>query len=106
MKGLRPIRTVADLMAYLSRCPPEAEVSLVPEEGEGFLIGGVLEFSSEKPAQVWILIDEFSEADDGSQEMEWVSGSTEEGRAGDMGTLPEIVEEEDVVQVRGKLRSA
>ena len=119
MKGLKPIRTVKDLMEYLAACPPNAEISLMPEDGEGYLIGGVLEFSAQSPQEVWILFDEFSVAD-GSDRGDWSGDPTEAGveRAGDMGTisdaeaLPSVcnsvcaAEKPDVVLVRGKMRSA
>jgi hypothetical protein len=133
MKGLKPILTVSDLMQYLICCSPDAKVTLMPENGDGFLIGGVLEFNVETPAQVWILIDEFSKID-GGQVMEWSGGSPDDDetgieRPGDMATIleaPEVtggvnvlrakenkgeqssttLQSRDVVQIRGKLRSA
>lgn len=113
MKGLKPIRTVADLMAYLAMCPPTSEIMLMPEDGEGFQIGGVLELST--PKEVWILIDEFSQA--GGPSMEWSSGGGDDDedaeeaveRPGDMSTAltdSTEIEEIDIIEVRGKLRSA
>jgi hypothetical protein len=123
MKGLKPIRTVGDLMAYLGTCPQDSEVLLMPEDGEGIPVGGVLEFSSEIPPVVWILFDEFAEAGGEVMENEWMqkhvdwSGGPSEDdepteRPGDMACIdagivvlpsaPKV----DVVRVRGKLRSA
>lgn len=108
MKGLKPILTVKNLMDYLAACPPDSEVMLMPEDGEGFHIGGVLEFSTEK--EVWILIDEFAEA---GPSMEWAGGGVEDEpedgveRPGDMASAATCEEEKpDVVKVRGKLRTA
>jgi hypothetical protein len=105
MKGQRPILLVEDLQAYLAACPPKAKLALVPEEGDGFPIGGVIQLSSENGTpEVWILIDEFGEAD---QSMEWSGGPLADD---DEEPLEESfileLEERDVVQVRGKLRSA
>lgn len=114
MKGLKPIKVVEDLISHLLACPPQAEVMLMPDNGEPYPIGGVLAFNNENPSQVWILIDEFGETD---QEMiEWSGGPSDEDevdegceRAGDMANaLTEEVEKPkvDVVRVRGKLRIA
>lgn len=105
MKGVKPIRTVGDLMAYLQACPQDADVLLMPEDGEGFVIGGVLQFSDIKPphnCEVWILIDEFGEL----KSEEW-SDECGEGceRPGDMAVILEE-EKPDSVQVRGQMRSA
>ena len=77
----------------------------MPEDGEGLIVGGVLQFVDVKPPhrnEVWILIDEFGE----QTSTEWVEECGEGcERPGDMAV---IVEEEktDVVQVRGQMRSA
>jgi len=111
MKGSKPIRTVEDLLMYLHACPLDAKVLLMPEDGDGYQIGGVLEFNAEKPPQVWLLIDEFADAEeeDISDEQALVDSirmaeSTE--RPGDMGTIVEEPPKPDVVRIRGKLRSA
>jgi hypothetical protein len=111
MKGLKPIHHVEDLIKYLQACNPKGELYLMPEDGEGYRIAGCLEFTDKHP-QVWILIDEFGEADG----EDWVSGTAstcDEGceRPGDMGTVPEALPVElkpkkDVVRIRGLLRSA
>lgn len=112
MKGQKQIVTVRDLMAYLGTCNPDADVALVPEEGEGFMIGGVLEFQTQNP-EVWILIDEFAEYESNSGVVQWTAESKESGtkeRPGDMAFITEAsaceLEKPDVVKVRGKLRSA
>lgn len=112
MKGLRPILTVQDLMDYLSRCPADAQIRLMPEDGDGMQIGGILEFSAQEPKEVWILFDEFAEM--GGPSMEWANGGGVEDepeagveRPGDMATAATCEEEKpDVVRVRGKLRTA
>lgn len=131
MKGQRPIKTVADLMAYLGTCSPDAEISLRPEDGDGFQIGGVLEFSAQQPNEVWILIDEFTEYDrSNSPVMKWGAGDDDEEnpdvdsedaeRPGDMCQLTEDFntrvkaaaerhaerKEIDVVAIRGNMREA
>lgn len=131
MKGLKPIRTVADLMEYLKTCPPTARILVMPEQGdsEGFPLGGVLAFKPSKAEpypQVWLLIDEFAELEPSSERMEWSGGppdceaasdSTGGGvdddpaeRPGDMAQIEVVdmvdVTPLDVVQVRGRLRSA
>lgn len=112
MTGQKPIRTVADLMAYLSACPADAEVSLVPEEGTGFGIGGVLQFHPDLPAppQVWILVDEFTEVGESGYGPENFIDDDEDGawEAYGISQAPPVkeVEKPDVVKVRGKLRSA
>ncbi len=109
MNGLTPIRTVEDLISHLSHCPPNAEVMLMPDDGDPYPIGGVLAFSSEVPPQVWILIDEFGETE---RQIDWSVGPSEddETEQGVENTVavPVTVEpvDEDVVKVRGKLRSA
>lgn len=117
MKGLRPITTVQDLKNYLDHCPPDAEILLMPEDGDGMRIAGVLHFETERPQQVWLLFDEFTDADE-SPSKEWVGGpsddddipfSTVQGaeRPGDMATAMACdVDTPDVVKVRGKLRTA
>lgn len=110
MKGLRPIRTVEDLQQYLSHCPANAQVTLVPEEGTGFAIGGVLQFAPVKagePDQVWILIDDCHEDLDDLDEsvaMEWSGGPPDDDDIPFDDAPPE--EKEDVVQIRGNMRSA
>lgn len=116
MKGQRPIGTVRDLIQYLEACPPDAQICLMPEDGEPFPIGGVLEFPSERPPQVWILFDD---SEEGTRAMmEWSGGPTDDDEDAAWDTAvqqdtqdltgpsqPEP-EEEDVVEIRGKLRSA
>lgn len=117
MKGQKPIHTVSDLMKYLEACSPDAEVSLMPEEGEGFMIGGVLEFNSNSPKEVWILIDEFSylenddeevdNDDDDSEAIAWSGeGRESDERPGDMAQQSYDLDGADAVVVRGKMRSA
>lgn len=111
MKGSKPIRVVSDLMQYLQACPPNAEVILMPETGEGYPIGGVLEFNSQMPAEVWILIDEFESLEPSQSELDedsaWV-GTPANEVSGDAGivVLPPLSEKKDVVTIRGKMRSA
>ena len=104
MKGTRPIRTVEDLLMYLHACPLNAEITLMPEDGDGFNIGGVLELNAERPPKVWLLIDEFGELiEDTPDEQTMVE------RPGDMSVIIEEPKPEpktDVVRIRGKLRSA
>lgn len=111
MKGMKPIVTVGDLMEYLQLCDKDAVLRLMPEdEGDGFPVGGVLTFQSSQPPEVWILIDEFSEIE--SQALEWAAGSPIDAedvvdRPGAREAAQKApTEPVDVVQVRGKLRSA
>lgn len=119
MAGLRPVRTVQELIDVLSRMAPDAEITLMPEEGDGFPIGGVLEFNAQKPREVWIIIDEFADAaddEDPTVSMDWSGGGTDDNpedegveRPGDMacGLAASCeMEEEDVVVVRGNMRGA
>jgi hypothetical protein len=112
MKGLKRIRTVEELKQYLNTCPDTAEVTLVPEEGEGFPIGGILEFAPQDggPAQVWILIDEFADVNleelddlDEAIAMEWSGVPPDDNEVFDTPVPEEI---QDVVQIRGSIRSA
>lgn len=111
MKGLKPINTVANLMAYLGTCNPEAKIMLMPEDGDGFPIGGVLDFPAE--GQTWILFDEFEALEPTSERMEWSGGPPDDDDleepivSGGIVVLPSSTEDkEDVVQIRGALRSA
>jgi hypothetical protein len=125
MKGLRPIRTVRDLKQYLDTCPDTAEVTIVPEEGDGFSISGVLEFSAlgNAPAQVWLLMDEFEHMREGDGEEDPVAWTGAHlcglerpgdphcvaGDEMDQSKAVVVMEKQepvDVVKVRGKLRSA
>lgn len=111
MKGQKPIRTVQDLMTYLSACPADAEIQIMPEDGDGFRISGVLEFSAQKPMEVWLLMDEFGNAD--GLPDDWVAGEDDDDEEDKLGPMVPVQtsaacerEEPDVVVVRGKLRSA
>jgi len=105
MKGVKPISTVGDLMMYLQACRSDAKVFLMPEDGDGFPIGGVLEFNNENPPQVWLLIDEFSEIEVNIPDEQAIVE-----RPGDTGMVfeeePKPEPKPDVVRIRGKLRSA
>lgn len=112
MKGQSPIRTVRDLMAYLGACPPDAQVCLMPNEGDGFPIGGVLQLTGNTPQEVWILIDEFGDEEtlddsivyqgitDDDEDVAWDAAAYASAQR------VSAVEKEDVIKIRGKLRSA
>lgn len=122
MKGLRPIRVVQDLVDYLLKCPPNAEILLISEDGEGdgWPIGGVLQFEGPQHPQVWILLDEYSSLEPSSERIDWGGGGDEdEGpleRPGDMAcalaaeshssATKIVLPKADVVKIRGNLRSA
>lgn len=111
MKGLKPIRTVQDLKNYLDTCNPESEVLLMPEEGDGFHIGGILDFSAQASKEVWLLIDEFGEGVE-ENSIDWAGGGgadDDEGSVWDA-SIPipvcALEKSEDVIKVRGLLKSA
>lgn len=120
MSTLHPIRTVREMMAHLGSCNPDADLILMPEQEDGFLCGGVLQFNSKTPPEVWILIDEYTELsdieDEGVPLVEWQGAGDDDDldegveRPGDMACSLQkttvIEDKADVVRVRGKMRSA
>lgn len=104
--SVRPINTVAELKLYLDSCNPEAKVLLMPEDGDGYSIGGCLEFTSAPGSpEVWLLIDEFGE--EGNTVADDWSGGGIEGDPQQISIIETpTIPRTDVVVIRGLLRSA
>lgn len=111
MRGLKTAFTVRELKQALDLCPEDSNVFIMPEDSDGFRIGGVINLPSQEPKQVWLLLEEDvaeHERDTGAGDDDEEDTSFVRIRDADSEDV-EInidIEPEDVIQVRGQLKSA
>lgn len=103
MKGLTPAFTVRDLKRALDLCLDDSQVLIMPEDSDGYRIGGVLALNSQEPKQVWLLLEE--DISDYERSLSDGDGPREEHNI-DLIPDQKMVEKVDVVQIRGALKSA
>jgi len=114
MRGLTPAFTVRALKRALNLVPEDAEVLIMPEESDGYRIGGVIQIAADPKStnsgpQVWLLLeDDVAQHDGAGDDDEESSVIDYDSLASQfVGAATETPSEpEDVVQVRGLLKSA
>jgi hypothetical protein len=113
MKGLTPALTVGSLRMALDMMPSTSNVFIMPDESDGYRIGGILQVHDDKgQPQCWLLLEddiaEYESRTGGADNEDDENGSVVLDLS-DLGvgapTEPPK-EPEDVVKVRGLLKSA
>ena len=106
MRGLKSAFTVRELKQALDLCPEDSQIFIMPEDSDGFRIGGVVNLPAQEPRQVWLLLEEdVAEHERDNEEVDEGEYLHEE-ILGMVPSTPADPEPKDVIKVRGKLKSA